>query len=109
MVRFAGGHGPTRTRWCACVSAAVALLAGCSQGTPSGAGEPSPRTEAPAIERPPAAAIRAQGDAPGVGSSVVIASLDGRRLVFVADADESSVVAVDPDARRELARTPLGG
>jgi mono/diheme cytochrome c family protein len=43
------------------------------------------------------------------GSEVVVARVDGRRLVFAADADTASVAAIDPDRRRELGRTPVGG
>jgi DNA-binding beta-propeller fold protein YncE len=89
---------------------ALVLLAGC--GTTAPAPDPAsaviPEAPAPApVEAVPAPLVGLD-EAQGVGSTVVVARLAGRRLVFVADADEKSVTALDPDARREISRTPLG-
>jgi mono/diheme cytochrome c family protein len=82
-------------------------LAGC--GTRPDPGSAAvPEAPAPHVVEAAPAPITALEEAQGASSTVVVARVAGRRLVFVADADEKSVTAVDPDARREVARTPLG-
>ena len=71
--------------------------------------DPGPWTSDPgsALSSPPAHDLEGLGEESG--SAVVLARVRGRRLAFVADTDDSSVIAFDPAARRELVRTRLPG
>lgn len=47
--------------------------------------------------------------APREGSAVLVSSLGGRRVVFIADQDEHCITAIDPQKLKELASTPIEG
>ena len=44
----------------------------------------------------------------GIGASLALAKVSGKRVAFVADEDAKSILTVDLDSREQIAETPLG-
>ena len=96
---------------------AAAALGACGGAGKTAARDPSASAQARgpacAFEGPAGPAASAHGVQPigaaGTGSTVALASVNGRRIAFIADEDAKAVLAYDVDAKKQLASTDLGG
>ncbi len=92
---------------------AAAVLAACGGHTAAPVARgPSSSTDAQghACALPVASARAPQPiGSSGTGGAVALASIDGRRIAFIADEDAKAVLTFDVDAKKELASTKLGG
>jgi YVTN family beta-propeller protein len=92
------------------VSSCLAAAAACGGSTPP------PVAPVPAA-RAPSSCARAHDPSKGpkplaltrAGSSVALATIDGKTLAYVADEDDQAVHVIDVDAQKDVASTPVGG
>ncbi len=84
----------------ACVVAAAAAACG--------GGREAATPSAPAAARGGAVARVVPLDRTGAGSTVALARIEGRRVMFVADEDAKAILTLDLDTHQTIAETPLG-
>lgn len=97
----------------------AASLASCMRGAPDGpprsaspdapAPAPGDAASVPLPSRAPPPDVRRLAADPRQGSAIALADLDGRRVAYVADEDESRVRVIDVEAERELSSFAPGG
>lgn len=80
----------------------VAVLAAC--GTHSG----GPNSPSSSSSGPGTSPLRPVG-AVTTSSTIALAKNGDQRLAFVADEDAKAILTIDPDTKKELATTPVGG
>ncbi|MDF2693025.1 MAG: Surface antigen protein [Labilithrix sp.] len=92
-------------------AACAASLASCTHTSPGPNPTVAAQGAAAQAMQPPVAPPPVIGrlDASRQGSGVLLADLDGRRVAYVADEDESRVRVIDVDAERELSSFAPGG
>jgi mono/diheme cytochrome c family protein len=86
------------------LACSTAALLSCAGIAPSPTTAPATKSEAPL--RPPTVGRLA---ASRQGSGILLADLDGRRVAYIADEDESSIHVIDIEAERQLSTFGLGG
>src|ERR1700722_11626466 len=95
------------------IAALALVMAAC--GGASGTRTPASPHAAVAMPRAEASCGRAALQAstapalPRTGSTVALATLNGRTLAYAADEDDASVHVIDVDAHQEVGETALGG
>jgi DNA-binding beta-propeller fold protein YncE len=85
----------------ALILGSVAALAACGTSHPGGPNSPSGNASASSPLRPIGAAT--------TSSTVALAKIGEQRLAFVADEDAKAILTLDPDTKKELASTSIGG
>lgn len=87
------------------LGAAAAAITGCMHNARFASSKALPAPAAPAVHAPTVVSLGA-----GAGSGVALAKLDGKRVAYVADADDRSVavIAVDEE-EKELSKVGLAG
>lgn len=95
--------------WVVCAVCAIGCASGQAGGGGAAAGAVAAPSPIPATCSALASSVAKPLGSPRLGSSIVLAKVGAKRVAFVGDEDGRAITAIDVDAKKELATTPVAG